>query len=336
MNMPYPRMAAGIALLQARDFVPAAEVRPLARVGVIANPRSYRNKGAARLVDLPQAVVHKYEPCSRGDIVGVLEALKAAEVEMIVVDGGDGTVREVLGAANRVYRGRLPRFAVIPSGKTNALAHDLGIPRDWQLGDAIRAHYAGRVEARSPVQVQWTHGTLPDQFGFILGLGVFNRATMLAQRVHKRGWFNSAAVFFTLVIGLTKALFGGENSGWRRGDMVGMSRDGQEIAAKRVFLMLASTLRRMPIGLKPFGSVRDGLKVLTIDAPPKAPHRHALSLLRGIERPRLAADGYHRHDAESLNLQLNKNFVLDGEQFPGGNITISRAPPVEFVVPATC
>lgn len=333
MNMPYPRMAAGVAVLQARDFLPAAELRPLARIGVIANPRSYRNKGGARPVDLPQAIVHKYEPGARGDIVSVLEALKAAEVEVIVVDGGDGTVREVLGAANLVYRGQLPRFAVIPSGKTNALAHDLGIPRDWQLGDAIRAHYAGRTERRSPVQVHWTHGSLPDQFGFIFGLGVFNRATMLAQRVHKRGWFNGAAVFFTLAIGLSKALFGGPASGWRRGDMVCMAQGGREIAAKRVFLMLASTLRRMPIGLKPFGPVRDGLKFLTVDAPPKAILSHVMSLIRGVDQPALAAHGYHRHDAESLNLQLGKNFVLDGEQFPGGNITISRAPPVEFVVP---
>ncbi len=328
------RSAAGVTRLQARDFQSDAAPRALANVGVIANRRSYRNKGGTRSVDLPEAIVHNHEPRSRGEIVGVLEALKAAQVEMIVVDGGDGTVREVLGAANQVYGLHLPRFAVIPSGKTNALALDLGVPRDWQLGDAIRAHYAGRVEARTPVRVHWSNRALPDQLGFILGLGVFNRATMLAQRVHKRGWFNGAAVFVTLAIGLARSLFGKPTSGWRRGDMICLSQRDGSIAARRVYLVLASTLRRMPIGIKPFGPMRDGLKFLIIDAPPRAMHRHAAAILRGLETPRLAAAGYHRLDAESMTLQLSKNLVLDGEQFPGGHITVSRAAPVEFVVPA--
>ena len=333
MTLRHHRPAAGIALLQATDFQAGAAPRPLARIGVVANRRAYRNKGAARPVDIPQAVVYKYEPGSRGEIIGVLEALKAAEVEMIAVDGGDGTVREVLGAANQVYGGRLPPFAVIPSGKTNALALDLGLPRDWQLGDAIRAFYEGHLEPRSPVRVHWTKGTLPDQLGFILGLGAFNRATMLAQRVHKRGWFNGAAVFFTLLIGLSKAIFGGASSSWRRGDMICMAQGAGEIAAKRVHLIIASTLRRMPIGLKPFGPMRDGLKFLIIDAPPKALHLNALRVIGGSETPRLAADGYHQVDADSMTMQLSKNVVLDGEQFPGGHIVISRAAPVQFVVP---
>lgn len=329
------RSARGVALLKAADFAAGAvpQPAPLARIGVIANRRSYRNKGRARPVDLPEAIVHNHEPASRVEIVGVLQALKQEQVELIVVDGGDGTVREVLGAAHLVYGRQLPRFAVIPSGKTNALAHDLGIARDWSLGDAIRAHYAGRVATRSPVRVQWTQRQFPDQFGFILGLGVFNRATMLAQRVHKRGLFNSAAVFFTIALGLAKGVFGNARSGWRRGDMVCLSYDGGGIAARRIYLLLATTLRTMPTGVKPFGPERDGLKVRLVEAPPRALLRHAANILRGVDTAQQAADGYHRFDAEQLMLQLTKNIVLDGEQFPGGHVTISRGAPIEFVVP---
>lgn len=268
MKLDFMHKGGGVTKLHARDFAPSEDNHPIPRVGVISNPRSHRNRGRARPTALPEAYVIKREPSSRNELMSVLTQFVNEGVELIVIDGGDGTVRDVLSVAHGVYRGKLPRIAVIPSGKTNALAYDLGLPSHWNLGDAIAAHAADHTIDRAPIHIHWNNNALPDQLGFIFGLGVFSRATMLAQNVHRKGLFNGVAVFFTLAMAFLKSLFGGDRNSWRRGDMARVSRNGVEIFAERVYLILASTLRKMPAGLRPFGRVRDGLKFLTVKAPP--------------------------------------------------------------------
>jgi len=323
----------GVATVRAKDFAPVESARAVPRVGVIANPRSHRNHGGSRPTALPEAVVYKREPSSRNELVSVLTQFANDGVDLIVIDGGDGTVRDVLSVAHMVYHGALPRVAVIPSGKTNALALDLQLPAHWNLGDAIRAHTANRVVDRAPVHVHWNNGAMPDQLGFIFGLGVFSRATILAQRVHRKGMFNGIAVALTVAMALLKSLFGGPHNSWRRGDMARISRNGVEVFAERVYLILGSTLRRLPVGLRPFGRVRDGLKFLTIKAPPRALFRNVLPVLKGKESSQLEADGYLRRDADKVYLSLDRGFILDGEQFPGGSLIITRGNPIRFVVP---
>jgi len=334
MKQEFTSHGGGIATLRARDFTPHAVTRTVPRVGVIGNPRSHRNHGGSRPTELPEAFVFKREPASRNELVSVLTQFVNEGVELIVIDGGDGTVRDVLSVAHGVYRGQLPRIAVIPSGKTNALALDLGLPSHWSLGDAIRAHMANTVADRAPVHIHWNNDALPDQLGFIFGLGVFSRATILAQRVHRQGMFNSLAVFVTVAMALLKSIFGGPRNAWRRGDMARVSRNGVDVFAERVYLMLASTLRKMPVGLRPFGRVRDGLKFLTVKAPPRGLVRNFLPVMKGRESPELEADGYLRRDADRVFLSLDRGFILDGEQFPGGNLIVSKGRPIQFVVPA--
>lgn len=333
MRQEFNNNGGGVAIIRARDFAPQEVTRPVPRVGVIANPRSHRNNGGSRPAALPEAIVFKREPASRNELVSILTQFVNEGVELIVIDGGDGTVRDVLSVAHMVYRGVMPRVAVIPSGKTNALALDLGLPEHWDLGDAIRAHVENRVADREPVHIHWNNNALPDQLGFIFGLGVFSRATLLAQRVHRKGMFNNLAVALTVAMALLKSLLGGPRNSWRRGDMARVSRNGVEVFAERVYLMLASTLRNMPVGLRPFGRVRDGLKFLTVKAPPRALHRHFLPVLKGKESPQLEADGYLRRDTDKVYLSLDRGFILDGEQFPGGSLIISRGRPIQFVVP---
>lgn len=310
------------------------EAAPLPRIGVISNPRSHLNKMAMRpSLNLPEAVVIRQAPETNQALWRALLQFAREGVDLIVVDGGDGTVRDVLSAAHHVFRGRLPRIAVLRSGKTNALAMDLDIPEDWTIAQALKAHLAGKVQQRSPLHVHWMNSDHPDQFGFIFGSGAFLRATLLAQKVHRGGWFNGSAVLLTVIWAVLQTIFGGANSPWRRGDPVSISWDGNEISVDRVFMLLASTLRGMPLGIRPFGMVRDGLKFLAVKAPPKSFLRSLLKIQRGGASPKLQRNGYVLRDEDRVVLSMRKGFILDGERFPGGNIVISRGEPVEFVVP---
>ena len=57
-----------------------------------------------------------------------LRRFAAEGVDLVVIDGGDGTVREVITRLPEAYGGPMPRLAVVPNGKTNALAIDIGTP----------------------------------------------------------------------------------------------------------------------------------------------------------------------------------------------------------------
>jgi len=306
----------------------------LPRIGVISNPRSHMNKQAMRPeLNLPEAVVIRQAPETKRALESALNQFARENVRLIVVDGGDGTVRDVLTLAHRIFKGRLPQFAILRSGKTNALAIDLGIPADWTVGEALKAHLAGKVERRSPLQVHWINSSHADQLGFIFGSGIFLRATLLAQKVHRGGWFNESAILMTVIWAILQTMFGKAESPWRRGERMSLSWDGNDIAVGRTFALFASTLRRLPLGIRPFGKERDGAKFLAVKAPPKSFLRSLARLQRGVARERLEQDGYVIRDEDRVIVSMRKGFILDGERFPGGNLVVSRGVPVEFVVP---
>lgn len=344
MKKPYltedgPWIAA-TKLTQSPDLTPSndaatPEFAPLRHIGVITNVRSYRNRREGRQpLDMPDAHVIRVAPETREALSRAIAMFAHEGVDLIVVDGGDGTVRDVISAAHIAYRGRLPRFAILRSGKTNALAMDLNVPWQWSLSDILDGHLKNRVEKRSPVHVRWIKGVHPDRFGFIFGFGAYVRATMLAQKVHKRGLFNSFAVAMTLAWAILQTFLGGPRSPWKRGDTIRMSRDSADFISENIYLVLGSTLRKMPLGLRPFGSsLRSGLKFLAIKAPPKGLLRYLPNLLSGTNSRTLEKNGYIRRDVDKVFLSLRKSFILDGERYPGGNLAVSQGAPVEFIVP---
>lgn len=306
---------------------------PTPRIGVISNPRSHRNQKGRQPLDVPEAVVIRQVPDSHQELLQALVHFDDENVDLIVIDGGDGTVRDVLSAAHRIFKGRMPRLAVLRSGKTNALAMDLGIPRNWTLADALKAHLDDHVAQREPMQVRWIHASHPDQLGFVFGFGAYVRASLLAQSVHKYGWFNGVAVFLTIVWALLGTFLGRRTGSWNRGSMARVSRDNVDILSERLFLIVGSTLHKLPLGIRLFGRPRGGLKFLAIKAPPKAAWRFLPAVLRGTNSAKLERNGYIRRDTDKAFLAIRKSFILDGERFPGGNLAIERAAPVEFVIP---
>ena len=57
-----------------------------------------------------------------------------------------------------------------------------------------------------------------------------------------------------------------------------------------------------------------------------------VEVLRGSTAPWIAEAGYRRADARQARITLPGTFVLDGEIYPGGELTIRQGPDVEFVM----
>ena len=309
---------------------PAPAPAPLL-VGVIANGRSHRNlRHGMRLdhwPDVAYAAPETFEALEE-----TLRDYAERRIGLLVVNGGDGTLRDVMTAAARVFD-TLPAMAIIPSGKTNALALDLGIPEDWAVRDAIAAARAGRFATREPVEVLRGDDALPAARGFLLGMGGFVRATELAQSTHRAGAFNGVAVALSLGWSIAQTLFGGVHNAWRRGTTVRLGVDGAPAASRALYLLLTSTLERMPLGLKPFGRRRPGLKMLTVDAPPRRLFAMLKPILTGTDGSPAIAAGFARSDPRVIRVQADEGFILDGEHYPGGDLTIRAGEPIRFAVP---
>lgn len=302
-------------------------------VGVVCNPKAHLNHGAEYEAGVPGAdSLHVAAPRTRMALAEVMDDFARRRIDLLVIDGGDGTVRDVLTAAADRWGTAWPRVVVIPSGKTNALAIDLGIPRGWTLAQALEAVRNGSVAERRPVEIARA-GDGRTLRGFLFGAGAFVDGTELAQHTHRAGAFNGIAVGLATGWAVVQTLFGRATGAWRAGTRMRLRLAGQDEDARARYLLLASTLGRLPLGLNPFGPAKRGLKLLAVDAPPKRLWAAAPLVVAGSEAAWLGRAGYHRLETTGFDLELERGFILDGELFPGGAFSVRLGPKLSFVVP---
>lgn len=300
------------------------------RTGVIRNPRSHGNRGVPAAPGEPGPLFA--EPLSPEALAVDLARFAAESIELLVIDGGDGTVREVLSALPNAF-GQPPLLTVIPSGKTNILAFDLGVRRAWTLdaAGAAAGKETPKVRIRAPLQVS-RDGQPPLQ-GFVFGAAGLVRATALAAGVHRAGVFQNASVGLTLASAVAQFAAEDQRGAWRRGALLSLAIDDGPAQSGARLITMATTLHRLPFALRPFGPARPGLKYLDVQAPPLR-LAQALPTLLWTRRDRwLERHGYRRGDAASLRLSLDSPFVLDGEVYPGGELTVTEAQPLRFLTP---
>lgn len=313
----------------AKKPVPGLDRDP--RIGVIHNVRARHNVG--RRLPLVLAGCEHAMPRTHDELHDVLANFAINGIDALIIDGGDGTVRDITSIVSRHFPGFFPRIAIVPSGKTNALALDLGIAANWTAADAVDAIVRGGVEERAPIEIRRNGAPSPELSGFIFGAGAYVRATAMAQRTHRLGAFNGLAVGLSIAAAVGQTIFGGRGNSWRRGETMRVALDGRSPVEGAQYMLLASTLRQMPLGIKPFGRERAGLKMLRIGAAPQHILKALPALLGGGDNAWLKEAGYHRDDARSVEVSLAGNFVLDGETFAGGELSLRRGAPMRFVVP---
>lgn len=330
----------GVDAVPLRRVHSARAAGSLPLVGVIRNPRSHRNRGHVPEMDGQPNVLNAV-PGARGELPEILAGFAARGIDFLVVDGGDGTVRDVLTAGAPVFGHDWPPLIVLPKGKTNALAVDLGLPNHWSLPEALEAARGGRIVERCPVVVDQPGGDGGEAHGFILGAGIFNTATQAGQTAHRYGAFNNLAVALTAVSGMAQALFGIGRGDWRKRTPMRfyVGHDRAELAASRHgcdgerYSLLVSTLSRFPLGMQPFGKPRSGIRYSVIDAPLRRVVAMVPALLSGWETPGHERLGVFRGSTNEAWVEFGDRFILDGEAFPAGRYRLRMGPKLQFIAP---
>ncbi|AKQ41032.1 diacylglycerol kinase [Aurantiacibacter atlanticus] len=311
--------------------------RPL--VGLIRNARSHRNHGGDGAHQVPEGVIVT-APGKRSDLPGILADFAERRVDCIAIDGGDGTVRDVLTCGAGIFGESWPMVIVLPNGKTNALAQDLGILSAWTLEEALAAAKLGHIVRRQPLVIAERENESAQVRGFIMGAGAFNRCIALGQKSHKLGAFNAAVVGVTAGWSVLQALLGASSNPWRRGTPIRVRLgDGEELThlgglpQDERYLLVATTLEGFPAGLNPFRSVIEPLRLAVMDNPRRGLLLRIGALMRGTASEATLQRGAHVLGTETIDLDLSDSFILDGEAFPAGNYRVTAGSKLRFVVP---
>ena len=320
-------------------------------LGVISNPTSRGNrknlsKIAALLAKQP-GIQHR-QTANSAAIRPTLEEFASHSVNVLAVNGGDGTVAAVL--AQLLHDSPFeqpPRVVVLPGGTANMTAGDVGMS-----GKLLRA--VTRL-------VEWTQGKQQDcqllqrsvlrvqpsqqraaSYGMFMGAGIIMQGTEYAHKeIHSRGLGDQ----LSLGLGLLRTVWG-----WLRRDpqfyqpvrlgyaLDPAQDDGAEAEEQDTVLLLVSTLHRLFLGIQPYwGDEAGSLRLTAILDPAEHFLRAFPAVLRG--RPNRFVNsqaGYLSHNArQHIKLYMDGSYNLDGEIFHArraeGPVIISNAGEITFI-----
>ena len=315
-------------------------------VGLISNPHSGRNREEldtiARIVaDYPN--VHHRPTQGAGEIPGVLDEFASQPVDVLAINGGDGTIARILTELleQRPFPA-LPRLALLPGGTTNMNAGDVGLR--GKLAKAVRrlcewstgAHTAFETLQRPVLRVTGGNGQAA-VCGMFFGAGAIIQGIEYCRaNVHTKGVSNEIGPGLAML----RTVWGIARRDRRFLHPVAMSIQHNDEAAepaRDVLILLASSLDRLLLGMRPYwGGETAPLHTTLVLDPARRFLRNLPSLLRGRpNRHTTAANGYYSHNAERIRLTMDGMWTLDGELYQAtasdGPVTITSGGDVTFV-----
>lgn len=317
------------------------------RIALISNPKSTGN-----LAQLPRIRafcsmhpdVFHYE-VERADQIG--EAMKMIAMirpSILAINGGDGTVQAILTELfNGAHFGDVaPPVAVLPSGKTNLIALDLGAQ-----GDPVRAlerlieianaaDLSPHLVARELISLSGGETGMQPVIGMFLGgAGLADIMVYCRERIYPLGLPNSVSHFITAVAVVLRQVFGMRASFLppEPSPLSVVVRKGGTITGRFAFLFV-TTLEKLLLSSELGSGGRGPLKFVAVEQKPVSMLRaFAASLVGRLGHTKLA--GVHVEEADEIAIEgESSRVILDGETFRAGlgkPILLRPAPPLSFV-----
>jgi hypothetical protein len=320
----------------------------MATVALLSNPQSTGNRALlprVRSFCAAHKDIFHYEVENVDQIDQALKLIARVRPDVLVINGGDGTVQATLTALHHGghFGESPPPVAVLPNGKTNLIAHDLGADGDpivalQRVLDLARTDMVPHIVSRELIALSDGGADSRAVLGMFLGgAGLADTILYCRHKIYPLGLPNWLAHFLTFILGLVSVVVGRNSrllpAKWtplkisivKRGEMQG----------KFAFLMV-TTLERLLLNSKMAGpGARPGaMQLLVIE-------RNLISvlgaLLAGI-RGRLGLHrirGVHLERGDEIRIEgAHSNLILDGETFATGTgrpIVLRPTAPVPFL-----
>lgn len=321
------------------------------RIGLLSNPESGRNKrhfSSFRALSKSSPDLFHKEAVTPDEIRHVLSGFADLSVNLVVINGGDGTVQATLNALmnDRAFS-ILPRLAVLPAGTANMIAGDVGL---GPYGPRTLEKLLAQNESFPSVPHLTSRGILrlkfPDErppiYGMFFGAGAIYFGTQLGrqtkQSVGRLGEWGAGLILAKFLV----ALATGSKKGLHPVP-VGISVDGIDCGTREFLVLFVTSLERLFLGMKPFWNLNPGpLHYTGLTVPYRHLWRLLPALLRGKHHPSATQEnGYDSRNPREMRLHLTSGFVLDGEMYhptsheepmvieSGGEVSFVRLQPGE-------
>ena len=320
----------------------------MSRVALLSNPRSTGNRAILPRVRAYCALnsdIFHYEVEEFGQIGEALRTIARIRPSVLVINGGDGTVQAAL---TELYHGehfgdRPPPVAVLPNGKTNLIALDLGAVGDplaalEHIVRIAREDLAPHIVARELIALSDGEANSRPVLGMFLGgAGLADSMLFCRNKIYPLGLPNTLSHVLTAFAVIASVLFGVKAAFLpprARPIMISILRQG--VMQGRFAIMIVTTLQRILLGggFDDRGRPAGALKLMLIDQHPLALIRAGIAGIFG-RLGRAHVSGVHVERGDEIRIEGERSSViLDGELFeaaPGRPIVLTPTAPVPFL-----
>ena len=315
------------------------------RIALLSNPKSTGNIAQLSRIrdycaDHPD--IFHYEVERAEQIGDALRTIARVRPKMLIINGGDGTVQAAL---TEIHNGGHfvdgpPPVAVLPNGKTNLIALDLGAQGDpiealEKLVALAQSDLTTHIVARELIALRNEPGSRPVIGMFLGGAGLADTMLYCRDKIYPLGLPNGISHALTAVALLARMFLRLQSRflpPTPRHLQVSVQRDGP--ISGRFALLAVTTLEKMLLSSEVKGSGRGRLKFLAVEERPVSLLKAFAASLAG----KLGASkfqGVHFEESDEISIEgEGTNLILDGEMFRtqiGRPIVLKPAQPLSFV-----
>lgn len=320
-------------------------------VALLSNPRSTGNRAIlprVREFCASNPDIFHYEVEEADQIGEAFRTIALVKPRVIVINGGDGTVQSALTElySGGHFNGSPPPVAVLPNGKTNLIALDLGSEGDPLVAlnriiQIAKTDLAGHVIPRQLIALSSGNGDNRPVLGMFLGgAGLAEVILYCRNKIYPLGLPNGLSHVIAGIAALISILF-------RRGGMglpeqpspvsVSLRRAGELQGS--FSLLIVTTLEKMLFNFSTADasaepSTRGRMKLLAVDQNVGSLFKLGLSGWLG-RFGRSQLDGVHFQQGDEITIESDdSSVVLDGEIFSAWRdhpIILKSTAPVPFL-----
>lgn len=316
------------------------------KVGLISNPNSGRNR---KLLHKIEHIISEYDQVHHcitptpEAVPSVLEEFAEQSVNLLAINGGDGTVAQVLSTLLlHSYFPSLPLIALLPGGTTNMNVGDIGIPGNLVKTVSVLCacsdnnHKRFRLRTRPILKVK-PGDNAQALHGFFFGIGaIIQGIEYCHESLHSKGFGNELGPGLALartVWGIIR-----KDSRFTQPVSATLAIDNNPVKhTESIQFLLVSSLERLFLGIRPYwGTEQGSLHFSMIRYNADRFLRTFPSLLRGRPNHNATIEaGYRSHNIEKLTMHMTGTFTLDGEMYHAddstGAVTVDNGGELTFV-----
>ena len=319
----------------------------MALVALLSNPHSTGNRSLlpeVRNFCAKNADIFHYEVEEVGQVARALEMIARVKPKVLVVNGGDGTVQAAL---TELYHGghfkaTPPPVAVLPNGKTNLIALDLGADGSplkalESILEMAQGDLSEHIVARELIALSdGSENARPVIGMFLGGAGLADTILYCRHKIYPLGLPNGISHLLTVLAVFASAIFRLKADflpPQGRNVRISLLRDGE--LTGRFSVLVVTTLEKLLLGHKTGdGQPLGKLKLLAVDQRPLAMFRVVWASLIGLLGKKRFG-GVHLSEGDMIRIDGERSsVVLDGEVFEARTdrpIVLRPTPPVPFL-----